>query len=137
MPSLGMSMLPFVLAVPPRAPAFLGAPLSSWEAQRRLVSEDVRARAESHNGSYPALNLTNASAPRVLGVTELSCEQPATLHDTFARIERACAKNPNFRVSINLFDATELGSVVRTQANGTVTLRCSRSKAAPAVAAPS
>ena len=132
-----MSMLPFVLAVPPRAPAFLGAPLSSWEAQRRLVSDDVRARAEAHNGSYPVLNLTNASAPRVLGVTELSCEQPATLHDTFARIERACAKNPNFRVSINLFDATELGSVVRTQANGTVLLRCSRSKAAPAVAAPS
>ena len=57
---LDMSMLPFVLAVPPRAPAFLGAPLSSWEAQRRLVSDDVRARAESHNGSYPALNLTNA-----------------------------------------------------------------------------
>ena len=78
-------MLPFVLAVPPRAPGFLGAPLSSWEAQRRLVSDDVRARAEAHNGSYPVLNLTNASAPRVLGVTELSCEQPATLHDTFAR----------------------------------------------------
>lgn len=72
---------------------------------------------------YPRVALADAAAPRVLGVTEVSCTvdgATADLDALFRRVDKLCASQRGFRLALNVFDATAATELV----DGGAALRC-------------